>query len=147
MKSKTMQTMAMAFALVTGNLTALTAEAASITGTLGASTLSADTYTFTCPVGTVQSRIRVMDLNAILNLAATVYVTFGEDGSPTYAAADNESTTTGSPFVSNTLDRDGIYALTVRKSAVNPDDYIVEGRCLNALGADLATKLILKSNQ
>jgi hypothetical protein len=147
MKITSKKTIGLAFGLIAGLLTTLTAEAASVSGTLGTSIVAADSYAFTCPTGTTKSRIRVMDLNTIRNSVATVYATFGEDGSPTLSVADTESTSTGSANITNILDGPGNYNLVVNKSAANVDDYIVTGECLNSAGTLLPVSLILKTNQ
>ena len=103
---------------------------------------------FTCPTGTIHSRIRIMDLNTIVNLNAIVYATFGEDGNPSLTASDTESTSTGSLFATNSLDGPGNYSLIVRKSAINADDYVVEAQCLNSSGAIIGPlRLVTQINQ
>jgi hypothetical protein len=149
MKLKTVKIIVLAFSLVAGGVASFTAKAIQVSGTLGTSLVSADAYTFTCPSGTVQARTRVFDLNTVLNSAATVYATFGEDGSPTLTVSDTESTSTSSPWATNTADGPGNYALVVRKSAANPEDYIIEAQCLDS---SLVTvigppKLVLQINQ
>jgi hypothetical protein len=145
---KTVKTIVMAFILIAGAIASLTAEAIQVSGSLGASLVAVDAYTFTCPSGTVRVRARVFDSNTIANLAATVYATFGEDGSPTLSVLDNETTSASSPWATNTSDGLGIYALVVRKTAVKLEDYVVETQCLNSLGAVIGpTKLITKINQ
>jgi hypothetical protein len=147
MKITSKKTIGLAFGLIAGLLTTLTAEAASVSGTLGTSIVAADSYAFTCPTGTTKSRIRVMDLNTITNRTATVFATFGKKGSPTLAVADTESTSTGSTNITNPIDGAGIYGLVVNKSAVNAEDYIVTVECLNSAGTLLPVSLILKTNQ
>jgi hypothetical protein len=144
---KIVKTIAVTITLLTGCVLSLTAEAAAISGTLGTSIVAADSYTFTCPTGTTQSRIRVMDLNTITNRTATVYARFGEDGSPTLTVFDTESTSTGSANAINTSDGPGIYNLVVNKSTVNLEDYVVVAECLNSLGTLLPVTLTLKTNQ
>lgn len=147
MKSYKVKTKTMAFILLAGLAFYLNVEANQVTGTLGTSSAAADTYTFTCPTGTTQARVRVMDLNTRLNTAATVFATFGEDGNPTLAVSDTESTSTGSVYATNTLDGPGIYSVVVNKSAANLEDYIVDAQCLNNLGTSIPVALILKTNQ
>ncbi len=137
----------MAFTLLAWGIPLSTAEAASVSGTLGMSAAATDTYTFTCPKGTAQSRVRIMDMNTIFNSAATVYATFGEDANPTLTALDTESTSTGSQFSTNTSDGPGIYALTVHKSAADLEDYIVEAQCIDSLGVETPVKLFFRLNQ
>jgi hypothetical protein len=149
MKFKTVKTLAMAFSLITGVSFSLAAEAIQVSGMLGTSLVAVDGYTFTCPSGTVQVRARVFDLNTILNSAATVYATFGKDGNPTLTVFDTESTSTSSPWATNTADGLGNYALVVRKSASNPEDYIIEAQCLDSSLVTIIgpPKLILQINQ
>jgi hypothetical protein len=148
MKFKTVKTIVMAFTLIAGVIASLTAEAIQVSGKLGTSLVAVDTYTFRCPPRTVQVRVRVMDPKTIINLASTVHATFGKDGSPTLTVLDTESTSTSSPWATNTVDGSGNYALVVRKSASNPEDYFVEARCLNGLGTVIGpTGLIPQINQ
>jgi hypothetical protein len=147
MKTKTLKIISISILAITGSVASLSVDAVQVSGTLGTSSAAIDTYTFTCPTGTAQSRVRVMDLNTILNTTATVFATFGEDANPTLTASDTESTTTGSLFVTNRLDGPGIYALIVHKSAANQEDYIVEAQCLSSLGADIPVKLFFRINQ
>jgi hypothetical protein len=147
MKSNAAKNILLSFTLIMGIFLTLTAESATISGTLGPALMATDSYAFTCPTGTTQSRIRVMDLNTVRNSLATVVATFGEDGSPTLAVSDSESTSTGSVFATNTLDGPGIYAVVVNKTAINVEDYSIEAQCLNALGVSLVTRLIPKTNQ
>jgi hypothetical protein len=145
---KTVNTTISAFSLIVGLLVTSTGQAAQVTGSLGSSLVSADALTFTCPTGTIHSRIRIMDLNTIVNLNAIVYATFGEDGNPSLTASDTESTSTGSLFVTNSLDGPGNYSLIVRKSAINADDYVVEAQCLNSSGAIIGPlRLVTQINQ
>jgi hypothetical protein len=123
-------------------------HAASVSGTLGTSLMAVDSYAFTCPTGTVSSRIRVMDLNTIRNSLANVFAAFGEKGTPTLSVSDSESTSTGSAFVTNTVDGSGVFSLVVNKSASGTEDYSVEVQCLNASGTVLAMATpIIKTNQ
>jgi hypothetical protein len=147
MKTEILKIISLSIMAIINSVASLSVDAAQVSGTLGTSSAAADTYTFTCPTGTTQSRIRVMDLNTISNLTSTVFATFGEDANPTLTVSDTESTSTGSLFVTNTSDGPGIYALTVHKSAANSDDYIVEAQCLSSLGADIPIKLFFRINQ
>jgi hypothetical protein len=123
-------------------------NAATVSGTLGTSATMVDSYSFSCPTGTVSSRIRVMDLNGIRNSLASVFASFGEKGSPTLTVSDSESTSTGSAFVTNTVDGPGLYSLVVVKSASGTEDYSVEVQCLNSQGASLAIAApLIKTNQ
>ena len=132
MNYKLAKTMAKTFTLFLGVVVALTAEAASVTGALGSSAVALDAWRFTCPTGTVQSRVRVMDNNGTLNTAATVFVSFGEDAAPTWFVSDTESTSTSSPWATNTSDGPGNYVLVVNKSAAGLEDYTVEAQCLDS---------------
>lgn len=149
MKLETVKTVVLAFTLVAGEAASFTAKAIQASGTLGASLVAVDAYTFTCPSGTVQVRTRVFDINTVLNSAATVYATFGKDSVPTLTVFDTESSSTSSPWATNTADGPGNYALVVRKSAANQEDYIIESQCLDS---SLVTvigppKLVLQINQ
>lgn len=149
MKLETVKTIVLAFTLVAGGVAPFTAKAIQVSGTLGTSLVSVDAYAFTCPSGTVQVRARVFDLNTVLNSAATVYATFGKDSVPTLTVFDTESTSTSSPWATNTADGPGIYSLVVRKSAANPEDYIIEAQCLDSslVTAIGPPKLVLQINQ
>ncbi|MBK8816785.1 MAG: hypothetical protein IPN42_15330 [Methylococcaceae bacterium] len=148
MKFKTVNTIISAFSLIVGLVATSTGQAAQVTGSLGSSLVSADTWTFTCPTGTIQSRIRIMDLNTTVNLNAIVYATFGEDGNPSLTVSDSESTSTGSAFATNTSDGPGNYSLLVRKSAINTDDYVAEAQCLDSSGAVIGPlRLVAQINQ
>lgn len=148
MNFKKGKTTVMAVTLITGIVASLSAKAIQMSGTLGASLVAVDAYSFTCASGTVQARVRIFDMNGILNLASTVYSTFGEDGSPTLTVFDTESTGTSSPWATNTADGPGNYALVVRKSAANSEDYVVEAQCLNTIGqVNGPVRLIFQINQ
>jgi len=129
---KTLKILFMAFILLSGLVTSLTVEAVTASGTLGSSTVALDAWRFTCPTGTAQSRVRVMDNNGTLNTAATVFVSFGEDGVPTWFVSDTESTTSASAWATNTSDGSGNYVLVVNKSAAGLEDYTVEAQCLDS---------------
>jgi hypothetical protein len=134
MKTNTYKTIVLALIGVTAISMVFTVEAISKSETLGASSLAIDVYSFFCPKGTVHARIRISDTNRIINPVAAVYATFGKDKTPTLTTAlDQENFTTPTPWVTNSLDGSGTYALMVRKDKSNPDDYSVEAVCLNNL--------------
>ncbi len=110
----------------------VTTMALQITGSLGETLESVDVYSFACPSGTVQARIRVIDLNTIFNSAAVVYASFGKDSNPTLTVFDSESTSTSSAWIANTSDGSGTYGLVVRKTATNSEDYGIEAQCLDS---------------
>ncbi|NOU23817.1 MAG: hypothetical protein HOO93_18880 [Methyloglobulus sp.] len=149
MKFKTVKTIGLAVIAIAGLIITLTAEAAPRSGMLGTSAAAADSYTFSCPTGTLRSRIRVMDLTTIANRTATVFATFGEDGRPPVppAVSDTESTSTGSANAINTLNGSGLYTLVVNKSAAGKEDYAVVAECQNSSGTYISVTLTLKTNQ
>lgn len=106
-------------------------------------------YTFVCPTGTVQARMRVLDLPTIQNGAATVYATFGKDGSPTLTTLDTDSSTAWSPWMANTLDRNGAYLLVITKSGLGQEDFIAEVICLDSTLVNVIgpTTITLQVNQ
>ncbi len=143
---KTIKAFVTVFSLLIGWAASFAAEAASATGTLGASSAAADSYTFSCPSGTTEAQVRVEDRTIIINTAATVFATFGKDKNPTVTASDTESVPTAGPWVTNP-DGFGTYGLVVNKSTINKDDYAVEAKCFNSLGSELATRLLIKTDQ
>ncbi|KJV05981.1 hypothetical protein [Methylocucumis oryzae] len=107
-------------------------SALQVTGSLGEALEAVDVYSFTCPSGTTEAKIRVIDLNTIFNSAAVVYASFGKDSNPTLTVFDSESTSTSSAWISNSSDGSGTYGLVVRKNATNSEDYGVEALCLDS---------------
>jgi hypothetical protein len=147
---KTVKTMVMAFTLIAGIAASLTAEAVVVSGTLAnvarPSLAAVDSWRFTCPIGTVQVRARIMDNTAILNTAANVYVSFGKDATSSAFTSDSESTTSSSPWVTRTATAT-TYALAVSKSAINAEDYSAEVQCLNSSLVELTTTLVPQINE
>jgi len=149
MKTNTFKRIVLALIGFVGVSTSITAQAIQISGTLGVSSVAVDSYSFTCPTGTTRVGIRVTDTTKIVNLAATIYATFGEDGSPTLSAFDNDNTSAASPVVINTVDGPGNYVLVVSKSAfTKQDDYLIDVQCQNRLKAVIGpARLITHINQ
>ncbi len=131
---KTVKTFVTALSLLIGLAASLTAEAVAISGTLGASAAAVDAWRFICPRGTAQVRVSVKDNSGILNTAAIISVSFGENGTPTtipVSDSDNENSRS-SGWATNTTDFDGTYVLVVNKTAAGTDDYIAFAECLNS---------------
>jgi hypothetical protein len=132
MKIRAMKTIVLFAVAIAGAGLGLPAQALQVPGRLGVSPYAVDVYSFACATGTTKARIRVFDTKTVANLAATVFATFGEDGIPTLQVSDTESIDTSSAWASNVADGPGNYALTIAKSASNPEDYVVEVQCLDS---------------
>lgn len=132
---KRVKAITLTLTLLAGCTISLTVKAATVLGTLGSASYSTDVLTFSCGTGTTKAQIRVTDGRNPINSPAGIYASFAEDGSPTLAVADTESTTSPSSWAINTTDGPGTYVMAIRKSAVGMEDYLAEALCLNSVGS------------